>query len=267
MAQVTKQNLSHSEVDSDEFVPFSEAKFEESAKPDEDRSSNEDTSVEAISSDETHEPAFTVGDSFWEVLKSDSVMASEIDRLVNEKVEARLLADITAEKAEVFEKEREKAKKEGFEQGMNEGIEAGKSISNVAVLQLKKMCEKLVNDHGALLHRHEKIWSQSMLRLLKRFMVPKAEDVVHRVSEWMRETVEGISESDRVQIHIPPEAYDCVSRLEQVDGNPWTWVSDPSLELGEVKVDTAMGGIFFSQKEQWNELNKILDDYFRTDDV
>ncbi len=201
-------------------------------------------------------PAFQMSDTLWTTLMADPALKAELDRLIETRVGGEIRSRIAAGEAELRSKITQEARQEGLLVGRQE------AAAEVAELrdEVTRVCQTVLQKGEARLNDHEELWIRSLAKLLKRFMVPNDAQIVSRIQHWLRESLEGLSERSEVRVYLATAQFHRLANHLGPMGRSWSWHEDPLLADGDIRCETEMGGTVFSPGDQWNRLEKIVEE-------
>ncbi len=167
----------------------------------------------------------------------------------------RVTEQVEIERREKLPKIFEDARKEGFEAGYQQGkAQADEELRRSAELfaqerqkariewedknrldreQMEKLMADFKTEWLSLLNRHEKIWCESMIHLLKQFQVENGGKLGRACEQWLEQTVPEIAMKTPVTVYAAPEK---AKQLEEILGGKasnekWKLIEDVSLDL------------------------------------
>lgn len=206
---------------------------------------------------------FSISPSVWRALQEEP----EYQKQFKQSVDLAVSDYVKKE----FSQIKESSKKEGFNRGQKEGFEAGfkrgfgEGQKLVEQLQerLDEVCRQVLNNQRHVLQSHEKVWASAMAKLLKCFMVPRSEEIIKELSDWLHRSLEEVAPNQKVKIYLPTDEMQRLSHVLTNQGEEnWEFRSDDTLKTGELRCESEMGGVIFSPGEQLTKLENWIDEQF-----
>lgn len=208
------------------------------------------------------------------IVREASQRAARMVRLAAERAENIVAA--ATNRVEAIEAE---ARKAGYEEGFDAGFAAGKEEAAKQVreemAQIFTALEKAVNDLG----QERRTALARMESDIVKFAVLLAERVIRRQLPDPETTVSiagsllhDLKEESRVTIHLPPavvEHPEVERRLSEVaagSGIRWKIAADPSLRMGDVRIETEWGWVDGRASIRWSRLIRALEEAVRHDE-
>lgn len=195
---------------------------------------------------------FEFNPGFWESLYADPVFRRNLDNVIDRKVEERIAGE---SKALIAEMEK-RAHQEGFQKGLADSQEERAQTREA----MNRVCSELLADRETILHQHEKLWCEAFGHLLQRFLVPRPEQLVKEIKQWMQDSLSYLSGQGKVFIHLSPRRFDALARqLSPSPGDRWEFVKDAKLMENDIACESADGGgMFFSESQEFKKLINIM---------
>lgn len=234
----------------DEFKPFDVSKAESDFK-----------SEPGITDSQFHVP-----DWYWDSLTNDPFVKQQLEKIVDIQAKAR---------AEVKLNElREAATKEGHEAGVKLAQEElAKEVQKLNVEKglwveeagnrISKLIEDLISQKESLLRDHESRWAKTLLHILRRFHVGKAQEVTYSISDWIEQSLQEFKHKGKIRIYVAKSEFEKFKAAMVNDNtaasNRWELVFDDDLRPGEIRCDCGEGGALFSQAFEESELDRLIE--------
>jgi flagellar biosynthesis/type III secretory pathway protein FliH len=207
------------------------------------------------------EPAadrFSLASRYLEVLWKDDAFREQWEDVIERRLQERYVAENTAV--------REKVLADARAEGLAEGIRQGQARIEEACTELHTFSRRILNEKEALLHSHERQWCDTMLHLLKRFMIPRPEEFISVLQAWLEDSMRGFSQKSKVRIYLGETDFERLNEVLAFRVNaqslPYDFGTDRGLAPGEVRCEFEGGGAFFSPSQELGELEAYLDGMF-----
>jgi flagellar biosynthesis/type III secretory pathway protein FliH len=201
--------------------------------------------------------SFGLPTNFWDVINSDVELKRQLDEVVMRRAEENLIP--------LREETRKIAEAEGLKIGIQRGMELGVAELKHHIEQLNVIAAKILEEKEAILRDHEAHWCKAFLHLLKRFIVPRNEDIVVEIRRWLESSLENFSTVHKLKLHLSPGDYEMVTRFSnQRDNNRFEIIKDTNVQPGEVHCETDAGGIFFSPNKEAERLDELVEHFVDT---
>ncbi len=198
---------------------------------------------------EKTDPSFSVSERLWSVIENDPQIRRDLDKWVNKKVAERLEKENAPFK--------EEAVKKGYDEGLKQGIEAGKEQFGVWEKKLSPIADEILKEKNQLLRDHEKQWLESLDYLMRRFLVPRRKVAMEDLKQWVGESIQYFEKSGKIVAYL--SSFDGeTSLMEQFKSDRIELRVDPKLEPGGIRIETDGMGVIFSPEKEWERLEKLL---------
>lgn len=208
------------------------------------------------------------------IVREASQRAARMVRLAAERAENIVAA--ATERVEAIEAE---ARQVGYQEGFHAGFAAGKEEAikqaREEMAQIFASLEKAVDHLG----QERRSALARMESDIVKFAVLLAERVIRRQLPDPETTVSiagallhDLKEESRVTIHLPPavvEHPEVERRLSEVaasSGIRWKIAADPSLRMGDVRIETEWGWVDGRASIRWSRLVRALEEAVRQDE-
>ena len=231
---------------------------------------------------------FSLPKHFWRSLTSDRAIQQEIDRIIEEQVESRVLLRLESRFKELRGSVEGEAKNSGYAVGYLEGRRLGleiweksqrllselqdklsdaeralelkkKELSEGVSQRLNHLIQEFLEQKECLLKAHEKMWATALVHLLQRFLINNPIKIGSAVERWLVESVSDFASKSKISVCLPEVDY--VRQMELASpkaSDKWELVKDPLLSKGEIRYECGGGGIFFSGTKEYQELEELL---------
>lgn len=194
---------------------------------------------------------FSLPTSFWDAIQRDPELRAEYERRVESRAKELLEADATPQKQQIFDQ----ARKDGFEQGVQEGRKQLQECQ----LHLENIAKQVIAEKVELLHQHEGIWVETVGHLMKRFLVPQTKERLANLKKWLEEAIGDLSRQAKIQVALAPSVMSEVKAITMAEETShWDWVEDRSLNEMEIRVNLLGGGLLFSPQAELAKLEEKL---------
>ncbi len=199
-------------------------------------------------------PAFKVADALWTTLTTDPLLKGELDRLIDARVGSEIRARVQAGEAAL----RQQTVEEAREIGLAEARAQTQLEAQALRVEVESVCRSVVELSQRQLNDHEALWIRSLSLLMKRFLVPNDAGIVTRIQRWLKESIEELVDRGEVRVFLSPVQFGRLSASLDSTGEGWAWQADAALADGELRCETNRGGVIFSPGEQWDRLEKVV---------
>lgn len=235
------------EPDSEEFQEFSVSAMPRESRP-------EMVSLPQSVSD------FRLSEDFWKVFTSDPAMRQELDRMIEGRVHKELQEKTEREHAEAKVRMLEEVSRKGFEAGYQHGLDASRETIHQALRTLEDVAKTVLSRQSEILASHETLWCATLKHLLKRFRVPEGTIMASEIESWVSESLDVASSESRLKVFLSTKEYERVNGTSgEVSNTHFVFEKDESLQQGEIRCESEMGGIIFSPEKGLRELESIID--------
>lgn len=191
---------------------------------------------------------FQLPSFFWDAVEKDPAIAVEFNR----RVEARARQILEQEGSEAWKSLQASVSAEGIDRGVAEGRER----VDKACAALETIAQKFLADRERLMHRHEGIWCEAIRYLSSRFLIPLTADRLKELQAWIEQGIGSVENQTTIQVAVSPKVFES---LQSFSAPGWSWVADPQLKDGDLRVDLDGGGLHFSAEEEVERLRKKID--------
>lgn len=194
--------------------------------------------------------SFAFNDSVLEWLEQNPALLAEFEKRNEKRIQQRVDEHIEAVKAQAVQ--------EGLELGRKQGFEEGQQQLAQAIEVVKHIGEGLLKEKHHILHMHEKVWTDALSHLLRRFMIAEPEKKVEAVSKWLTETIETLGATEGVVVRVGTDLYPILQRVQSLVGAAeFKLVLDSDLKADELYCETSQGGAYYFASGQLAKLEEL----------
>jgi flagellar biosynthesis/type III secretory pathway protein FliH len=207
-----------------------------------------------------HGDRFHLPGQLLQVLWSDPSFSEQWEEVIEQRVRERYERDQT--------QLREQTVAAARAEGLKQGIEQGKALLDETCQRLETVVRRVLFEKESLLRSHERVWAEGMLHLLKRFLVPRPEELMSVISAWLDDCLRAFTQKGNVRILLCPSDYSALVQGLSFRVHPPTiyqFGSDESLAPGDIRCECDGGGAFFSPSQELSELHGYLEGIFQNE--
>ncbi|MBC7321281.1 hypothetical protein H5T89_11635 [bacterium] len=195
----------------------------------------------------------------------------EIQELVLSILErAKKNADIIKEKAktegyqEGLEKGKEDGYREGYESGYRRGYEEGLNFFKEKIEYLEKLGEEILLERHRLFEEYKYEMVQMALEIAKRLIFAELLTSPDVISNIISRAISLMKEKESIKIVVNPVIFGLINaqKLLTIGGNKVELISDEKLDEGDIIVISPGEQIEFRLKERLKELEEGFRDVF-----